>query len=78
MNGRGGGRCRGGVGGARRRWQSLLSNCAALLQHLVHDICHVVYTTPVGAVIAWVSGSDMHTKVLDNIGERGEGSIPES
>ena len=56
----------------------MLSNRAVLLEHLVHDICHVVYTTPVGMVIAWVSGSDMHTKVLDKIGERGEGSIPES
>ena len=56
----------------------MLSNRAVLLEHLVHDICHVVYTTPVGTVIAWVSGSDMHTKVLDKIGERGEGSIPES
>ena len=76
MNSRGGGRCRGG-GGVRRRWQSLLSNCAALLEHLVYDVCRVAHTTPVSAVIAWVSGSDMQTKVLYKIGERAEGSIPE-
>ena len=77
MNSRGGGRCRGGGGVVRQRWQSLLSNCAALLEHLVYDVCSVAYTTPVSAVIAWVSGSDMQTEVLDKIGERAEGSIPE-
>ena len=77
MNSRGGGRCRGGGGGARQRWQSLLSNCAALLEHLVYDVCRVAHTTPVSAVIAWVSGSDMQTKELYKIGERAEGSIPE-
>ena len=39
-------------------WQ-LLSNCGAFLEHLVHDVCHVAHTTPMGAVIAWVSWSDM-------------------
>ena len=77
MNSRGGGRCREGGEGARWRWQLLLSNCGALLEHLVYDVCRVAHTTPVFTVIAWVSGSNMQTEVLDKIGKRGEDSIPE-
>ena len=77
MNSRGGGRCRGGGEGARWRWQLLLSNCVALLEHLVYDVCRIAHTTPVSTVIAWVSGSNMQTEVLDKIGKRGEDSIPE-